>query len=428
MRCNFILIALLLIFPAVIYGQDKESDFGIRLKGYVKSDVFYDTRQTVDAREGHFFLWPAPINEGEDGNDLNATPQFNILSVQSRLNGLISGPDALGAKTSGRIEGAFFGHTNGDINGFRLRHAYLKLNWESSELLIGQTWNPLFIAHSFPGVVSFNTGAPFQPFSRNPQIRFKKSFGGLDLIAAAVSQRDFSSGGPNGSSSEYLRNAALPDMHLQLHYNKLNDETGNGFSTGLGGAYKEIVPRLSSNMGGDSVYQVNESVKGLSGTAFLKVLTSPLMIKFQGVYGQNTADLLMVSGYGISGVADPVTGELNYTPLNTLSLWTDIATRADKWNVGLFAGFTENMGTTEEMDPETAYLYASGMDEANGNYIKQLYRVSPRVMYQTGSLRLALEGEYTTTAFGNDYNKKGIAENIEDVSNMRILFAAYYFF
>jgi len=107
---------------------------------------------------------------------------------------------------------------------------------------------------------------------------------------------------------------------------------------------------------------------------------------------------------------------------------SDIATRADKWNVGLFAGFTENMGTAEEMDPATTQLFALGMDEANGNYVKQLYRVSPRVMYQAGSLRLALEGEYTTTAFGDSYNKKGIVQNTEDVSNLRVLFAAYYFF
>ena len=94
-----------------------------------------------------------------------------MLSVQTRLVGKITGPDAFGAKTSGYIEAEFFGTSDADVNGFRLRHAYVKLNWTTTELLIGQFWHPMFITESFPEVVSFNTGAPFQPFNRSPQIR-----------------------------------------------------------------------------------------------------------------------------------------------------------------------------------------------------------------------------------------------------------------
>jgi len=59
-----------------------------------------------------------------NGNDINAKPNLNFLAIQSRLTGKITGPDALGAKTSALMEGAFFGHSDGDVNGFRLRHAY----------------------------------------------------------------------------------------------------------------------------------------------------------------------------------------------------------------------------------------------------------------------------------------------------------------
>ena len=75
------------------------------------------------------------------------------------------------------IEGEFFGTSDADVSGFRVRHAFLKLDWQSSSLLIGQFWHPMFVVEMFPGVVSFNTGAPFQPFARNPQIRFTHSFG-----------------------------------------------------------------------------------------------------------------------------------------------------------------------------------------------------------------------------------------------------------
>lgn len=175
--------------------------------------ISYTTPVKQSVWEKDIFLYPA--NEALDKNksDINAAPNFNILSIQTRLIGRITGPDAFDAKTSGIIEGEFFGTSDGDANGFRLRHAYLKLDWERTSLLVGQTWHPMFVVEVFPGVVSFNTGAPFQPFTRNPQIRLTKSFDQLKLIAVAASQRDFQSFGPDASnrsvqSSAYLRFAS----------------------------------------------------------------------------------------------------------------------------------------------------------------------------------------------------------------------------
>ena len=158
---------------------------GINFSGFVKTDIFYDTRQTGCIREGHFLLYPENKLPDSYGNDINARANFNILSIQSRLKGSITGSDAFGAKTSGLIEADFFGNENAnfsDVNGFRIRHAFVKLNWKSTELMAGQYWHPMFIAESFPGVISFNTGAPFQPFSRNPQIRLTQSFGNPDFL------------------------------------------------------------------------------------------------------------------------------------------------------------------------------------------------------------------------------------------------------
>jgi hypothetical protein len=158
MKKSLFLVLFSVILTATSIAQDNNS-FGIRFSVFVKTDIFWDSRQTVAAREGHFLLYPQ--NEKLDANDedINAKANFNMLSIQTRLRGTITGPDALGAKTSGVIEGAFFGHTSGDINGFRLRHAFVKLNWTRTELLVGQYWHPAFVTYCFPGVVSFNTGA-----------------------------------------------------------------------------------------------------------------------------------------------------------------------------------------------------------------------------------------------------------------------------
>ncbi len=169
--------------------------------------MFYDSRQTVSVREGHFLLYPKPVLADKDGRDINAVSSFHMLSIQTRLLGRVTGPDAFGAKTSGLIEGEFFGTSDADINGFRLRHAFVRLNWAKTELLVGQFWHPMFVTESFPEVVSFNTGAPFQPFNRSPQVRLTRTLGRWSLAATALAQRDFPSNGPDGVSTIYARNA-----------------------------------------------------------------------------------------------------------------------------------------------------------------------------------------------------------------------------
>ena len=78
-------------------SAQEEKKFGIELTGYVKTDISYDSRQTEDVREGYFLLYQKIELRDFDGNDINATPKFNILSIQTSLTGPISEPDFLGA-------------------------------------------------------------------------------------------------------------------------------------------------------------------------------------------------------------------------------------------------------------------------------------------------------------------------------------------
>ena len=124
--------------------------FGISFSGYVNTDIFFDTRQTVMAREGQWLFYPEKVKLDPDGNDINAKGTYNILSIQTRVAGTITGPDIFKAKTSGLIEGEFYGNVNTNMNVFRLRHAFVKLNWAKTELLLGQTWHPLYLPAASP--------------------------------------------------------------------------------------------------------------------------------------------------------------------------------------------------------------------------------------------------------------------------------------
>lgn len=420
---RFFFLLLFICSFLIVKAQD-ESKIGIKFSGFVKSDFFFDSRQTIAAREGHFLLWPSPEYLDENGDDINAKSNFNFLAIQSRLKVAISGPDAFGAKTSGVIEGDFFAQGNLNINLLRLRHAFVKLNWTNIEVLAGQYWNPLFVTDCYPGTVSFNTGTPLQSFARNPQIRLTYSMGSFRLTAAALSQRGYVSFGENGPSSSYLRNSVTPDMHLQLQYGSKNDNTGTGFILGGGLAYKSIVPRLENRIGiapNDVVYKVSETVYGLTAIGFTKLTTSLLTIKFEARYGENISDLLAISGFAVKEITNVTTGELSYTPLQSMTFWGEVHTNG-KIQFGIFGGILKNLGTKEAMSDPDNDVYGLATD------ISTLFRISPRVIINSGKTRIAFELEYTSAAYGKDYNEYYIPDNTTTVANLRALLAIYYFF
>jgi hypothetical protein len=359
------------------------------------------------------------VNLDENGEDIFKQASFNFLAIQSRLSAKLTGPDALGAKTSGLIEGDFFAQANANINLFRLRHAFVKLNWKHTEVMAGQYWNPLFVTSCFPGTVSFNTGTPLQSFARNPQVRVTYKTNGFSLLAAALGQRGYSSVGPLGASSHYLRNSAVPEMQLQVHYQTSNED-GMNIVAGAGAAYKTIVPRLSSNPAPGFTYKVDEKVGGLTAMAFSKLTTKPITAKLQVRYGENIADLLGISGFAATGITDASTGERSYAPLKSMTFWAEVHTNGNP-QVGIFGGLTSNNGINETILP-TVPVYG------RGTTIRRLYRIAPRIIYNVGKLRLAAEVEYTSADYGDNYDEFYIPADITQATNLRVLTAIYYFF
>jgi hypothetical protein len=416
---HFMLIYL--TAPCLLIAADNEGNgFEISYGGFIKNDFFYDSRQSVTLREGHFLLWPKNHEYDEDGTDINDASGFNFLSIQTRLNVTVTAPEYYGIKTTGHVEGAFFGNAESDINGFRLRHAFVRFERKQSQLLFGQFWNPLLLPVSFPDVVSFNTGCPFQPFSRNPQIRFTQKAGNFSFIAAALSQRDFSSVGPQGRSSSYLSNSAVPDMHFQTHYTVTpSDLFLSQLILGGGAAYKKIIPELVTG----NNYITDADVTGISYMGFARASFEPITIKMQYLLGQNLTDLLQIGGYGISRIVDSDKGFVEYSPLKTQSYWIDIHTNGEQLQFGVFLARSENKGAIESLEEGTA---VTGF----GTDIKSLYRIAPRVFYNMGRARFALECEYTGAEFGTinlSENGNGIPLNTHEVNNFRILLGVYFF-
>lgn len=428
MKKSLVLFAFTLIWAFVSQAQEN-SNFGIRFSGFVKTDMFWDSRQTISVREGHFLLYPTNEDLDANGDDINAKANFNMLSIQTRLRGTITGPDALGAKTMGVIEGAFFGHSNGDINGFRLRHAFVKLSWTKTSLLVGQYWHPAFVTYCYPGTVSFNTGAPFVPFTRNPQIRVTQKLGKFNLIGTMLSQVDFVSTGPGGpegkplASSQYIRNSAIPTFNFRAEFRDVNTDEDKEFLIGIGVNYKTLTPRLETENG----YKTTQTVGSLSETFYIKFRIPVLTFKLQSTLAEDPYNWVMIGGYAVQEITDLDMDYRSYIPIRTLSSWVDIHTNGKKWQVGLLTGLSHNLGASKEFGELPTYQ--------RGADIAYVYRISPRFIYNAGKFRIAPEIEYTVAAYatsdaeGNPIiNADGTISEYNEVGNVRFLLAVYYFF
>jgi hypothetical protein len=126
----------------------------------------------------------------------------------------------------------------------------------------------------------------------------------------------------------------------------------------------------------------------------------------------------MLGGYAVKSL-DTTTGIADYTPVKVMSVWGEVS-YGKEIEVAIFAGYTKNLGTEEN---------TTGVYYGRGTNIHSLYRVSPRVQFDSGKTRISAELEYTAAQYGtiNNLNKNEII-NINEVSNYRLITSFYYFF
>jgi len=405
---------------------DASSTWGIKLSGFLRNDAFYDTRQVTSARpanQGELLLYPTNVSNDANGKDINAAPSFTMSSICTRLTGTITGPDAFGAKTSGLFEAEFFGNANGNENTFRLRHAYAKLDWATTQLGFGQYWHPLFVTDCFPGTVSFNTGMPFQPFARNPQIRLTQKLGKeINLILAAVSQIEaFTSPGSStgvalgaaAASQTFINDAVIPNLHAQLQYKSKSFLAGAAFD------YKSLRPALKATSGTTTV-STDEKVNSTTFEAYAKLSTKDVIVKAEFVAGQNLYDQLMFGGYLAYGTGTNIT----YKPMGVTSYWFEIAGTGKKVIPGLFFGYAKNNGASAT---GAVASYARSV-AAGGASIDNVLRVSPRMDFVSGKFRFGTEIEITNAAYGTAGTDGKVTGTTTSVTNTRFLFITVYSF
>jgi len=388
----------------------------LKVYGFVSNDFFYNSRQNVEMVDGVIQLFPKPIDQTAAGVDKNAVAQAEMISVDTRLGIDLTSSPILGAKSSGKIEADFAGFGT-SYYVFRIRQAYMKLNWEKTELLVGQTWHPLF-GSVVPTTFSANAGGPFQPFNRSPQVRVKETLSKtLSLTAAALYEMQYASFGPSSTSAvnTYLKNAIAPDLFVGLE-NKTTHWT-----TGVGADFKTLKPDATNST----------TISSLSAAAYAQYVNKKFLVKAKAVYGENLSDQLMLGGYGVSKYAiDSATVE-SYTNFKNMSGWLNIV-YGNKFQVGLQLGASGNLGTCDDLALRkgkklTTYGYGLYDIGATQQILDRLYRIAPQVSYNLSNMKFGLEYDFSSASYGI-LKANGTAGDSYSVNNHRILASVMYIF
>lgn len=386
-------------------AQNKVLDqVNIKLYGFIRNYACYDNRESYTSNSEQFYYMPKDWKKDIYGEDLNEKNNMMLLSITTRLGLNITGPEFLGAKTSAKIEADFAGFGTSNTV-FRIRQAYAKMAWEKQDLLVGQAWHPM-MGDMMPDVFTLETGAPFTPFSRSPQVRYDYRIKNYTLTATALYQYQYTSPGPDGSKFDYARDAVVPEIYLQAMYK------GEKFQAGAGVDILTLKPRTAAGTT-DAPIKVDESITTVSSTIFASYKSGNFGIKGRVTYAENTGHLSMISGYAVTGTK--ANGEQEYSPLRSIAAWMDITykhrLKKGLFTYCLFAGYTKNLGCGDEI---TGPIYLRG--EKNAGYI---WRIAPSVLYTHNALSIGLEYNPTTVGYGTADNKYKISD-MHRVTNHRI--------
>ena len=395
-------------------------DFSLKVYGHVRTDIFYNSRANTESVDGLFYSYPKDEVLDPNGNDINGSSSSNMYAVYSRMGFDFAGPMIANAKTSAKIEFDFRGNGNDNLSALRLRHAYFNFDWGKSKVLVGQTSHPFFGDVS-PQILNLNTGSPFQPFGRAPQIRYRYNSGALQLQAAALWQSQFKSHGPsadNGTGDGNARNqyphknSNVPEIALGIDYKK------DGWIAGVGIDLLSITPRTVAIGEDDKKYKVDERLTTVSYEAHVKYTGKDLMVAAKTTLGSNFTHTSMLGGYAVK-LVDDKTGEKKYTPFRNSSTWLNIV-YGKKWKPGIFLGYIKNLGTESDMIlGENVYGTGTNIDKLmNGTF---------ELTYNVPHWKIGVEYTYTAAWYGKNKQDGKVADT-HRVGNNRLVLSATYSF
>src|SRR5262245_60108503 len=209
------------------------------LYGFVEMDAISDSTESYNETAANGAI-------SRPGTYPSGHRRLMFAVRNSRLGFRLGAPEYAGIRASAVLEADLMGNQPTTVTeaqfftnpGFRVRHAYLKMETEYVDILIGQYWALLGFQPIFdPNTVELQ-GVPAQIYSRTPQIRvshlFKAQPVSVEVAAAALRPPQRDSGWPDGQAGLRL----IYDAWKGVHTIGSTGTTVDALSLGLSGALR----------------------------------------------------------------------------------------------------------------------------------------------------------------------------------------------
>lgn len=385
-------------------AAEKQDKVAFKFGGRVDALGFVDTYESKATRRGIHYFFPLAPKYDPQGNDLHKESSLRAGAAPSRLNATVLAPEILGAVGKAFVEADFMGTSDNTFGGFRLRHAYMSLDWERGQFLAGQTDHLSIPVEVTPDVVSYGGANPINPLARLPQFRYTHKLTRNLSAAAAV-------GIFGGTYGEMQSAATVPDVQLKLAWT----ESGR-WMMGVSGGFRAIRPRKIT----DDEVKTTKKMSLFQASAYGSyTFGGGYCVKLFGMWGQDLSALSMMGGFAPK-LTDVSTGnpDYGYMPIRSMATWLDFSTRKfNGWQAGIYAGWAKNLGTSKDIDLSCESI---GDYSADGG-IDWHIRIAPRVYYQYKNLSFGLEYMYSLASWGETFSARyRPVERYDNTSNHRV--------
>lgn len=386
---------------------EKPSHF--KLYGFIRNYFAFDSRESKSGTKDLFYYIPKDEALNAKGEDMNANPTFRFLAITSRVGLDVKDYQFGKTKVGAKIETDFY-CMNGNVAVLRLRQAYATLGWDglgkgqkqSASLKVGQAWHP--IAADQPYVIDLETGTPFNPFSRTPQVMLDYNFSKhFTLTGGFIWQMQYLSVGPfyntekskyeSKASDDYIKYGCIPEFYAGVTF-----KSNNGFLGRVGMDVLSIKPRWRDANGS----KVDDRLTTVNPYVYAQYAAGDFSVNAKVVYASAGEHFNMLSGYGVTDINSD--GSWEYAPLHSTASYISVK-YGRKLQVQGMIGYMKNLGTSKDLfeDPanpgytSTKNVYISGNGFHNLN---QIIRVTPTVVYNLGKLSFGLEYDITSAQYG----------------------------
>ena len=294
---------------------------------------------------------------------------------------------------SGKVEADFY-NLSGSVPILRLRQAYMKLDWDNSplSLTIGQTWHPM--AADLPHMNNLESGAPFNPFNRSPQLTADVKLGSsLTFTVSLLYLNHYLPTGPAGKSKDYYK-YGLPEAYVGITFKTAS-------FTGKAGV--DIVNmRPYRTVANEGKVNANGLLTTFSPFVFMQFTSGKFQLRAKSILAQAGEHMNLLSGYGVASF-DAATSTYTYTPMQDWASFVSFQ-YGKKFQVMGMLGYMKQLGTTKDLMGNNIW-----MNNSADVHIQQALRATPTVAWNIGKFTVSLEYNLTAAQFGSgERNARGM--------------------